>query len=364
MRRLVLVVAIGASAFGCAPTYAEGYQEALGAGLRAQNAGRWEEAARHFAEAGEKGDRYKDRDEARLLQAEALEKLGRNDEAEALYRRIEKEAGGRYQGQRAAFALGRLVWETKGFEAGSAELLAAIQKYPQHGLVRHSLRRMIAEVEDTKGPQAALAWLEPVHTRLVGTEAEEAASYERGGLLARCDRKEEAIASLLAQARKFKYPQGSLTDDAFFVASLFLEDLGRYKEAIDVLREMLAPMEAAYAGASYRRPRFPQAQYRLAVLYRDRLGDKEAAKREFFRVYSDHETARQTDDALWQKAKLEHDDGQQKDACATLEILTDKKPDSRYVRCVRLLCPTAAANDPSRSDQTCPSYIEGSITED
>ena len=354
----LLALTLCASLVGCAPTYAEGYQEALGAGLRAQNAGRWEEAARHFAEAGERGERYKDRDEARLLQAEALEKLGRNDEAEALYRRIEREAGGRYQGQRAAYALGRLVWKAKGFEAGAKELLAAIEKYPQHGLVRHSLKRMLTEIEDTKGPQAALAWLEPVYARLKGTEAEEAATYERGGLLARCDRKEDAIASLLAQARRFKYPEGSLTDDAYYVASLFLEDLGRHREAIDVLREMLRPSEAAYAGASYRRPRFPQAQYRIAVLYRDRLGDKEAAKREFFRVYEDHETARQTDDALWQKARLERADGEQKDACATLEILTEKKPDSRYVRCVRLLCPTAAAVDPSRREQSCPSYIE------
>jgi tetratricopeptide (TPR) repeat protein len=349
--------------WGCAPTYAEGYQEALGAGLRAQNAGRWEEAARHFAEAGEKGERYKDRDEARLLQAEALEKLGRADQAEALYRRIEKEAGGRYQGQRAAFALGRLVWETRGFEAGSKELLAAVFAYPAHGLVRHSLKRMIAHVEEERGPEAALAWLEPVHARLVGTDAEEAASYERGGLLARCDRKEEAIRALLAQARKFKYPQGSLTDDAFYVASLFLEDLGRHQQAIDVLREMLAPSEAAYAGASYRRPRFPQAQYRIAVLYRDRLKDVEAAKREFWRVYTDHETARQTDDALWQKARLEREGGRQKEACATLEVLVEKKPDSRFVRCVRLLCPTVAPSTGREAERACPAYIEETITD-
>src|SRR5262245_2925779 len=51
--------------FACSPTYADGYMEALGSGLRAQNAGRWEETATHFDEAARLGTRYKDRDEAR-----------------------------------------------------------------------------------------------------------------------------------------------------------------------------------------------------------------------------------------------------------------------------------------------------------
>jgi tetratricopeptide (TPR) repeat protein len=226
-------------------------------------------------------------------------------------------------------------------------------------MVRHALKRMIMHIEDERGPEAALAWLEPIAKSLEGTEAEEAATYERGGLLARVDRKEEAVGVLLAQARKYRYPVGSLTDDAYYVASLFLEDLGKNQQAVDVLREMLRPMEAAYGGASYRRPRFPQAQYRIAVLYRDRFKDREAAKREFWRVFVDHETARQTDDALWQKARLERQDGQQKEACATLDVLVNKKPDSRFVRCVRLLCPNAAAPE---SDRGCAPYIEDQIT--
>jgi tetratricopeptide (TPR) repeat protein len=356
LRRAALVL-MACFALSCAPAYADGYEAAFAAGLRAQNAGRWDEASRQFAEAGKLGKRYKDRDEARLLQAEALEKLGKDAEAEALYRTIERESGGRYQGQRAAYALGRLVWETKGFDAGSKEMLAAVRNYPSHGMVRHALKRMIQHVEDERGSEAALAWFDPIAKSLEGTQAEEAATYEKGGLLARVGNKEQAVSVLLAQARKYRYPQGSLTDDAYYVASLFLEDLGKNREAIDVLVEMLAPMEAAYAGASYRRPRFPQAQYRIAVLYRDRFKDRDRAKREFWRVYADHETARQTDDALWQKAKLEREDGQQKEACSTLETLLDKKKDSRFVRCVRLLCPTLPAGD-----KPCARYIEEGLT--
>jgi tetratricopeptide (TPR) repeat protein len=337
---------------GCAPTYAAGYEDALAAGLRAQNAGRWDEAQASFAKAADLGDRYKDRDEARLLQAEAFERLERWDEAESTYRRIEREAGGRYQGVRAAFALGRLVRERRGFEVGSLETLAAVRKYPSSGLVRHAVKRLLDEVESEKGPEAAMAWLEPVRARLHGTEAEEAIEYEHGKLLARCGRKEEAIASLLAQARKFAYPAGSLTDDAYYVASLFLEDVGRPKEAISVLEEMMAPSEAAYAGASYERPRWPEGAYRIAVLYRDALKDRAKARVEFRRAYDAHRSSRLADDALWQLALLEKEDGDQDAACRSAKTLKEDEPDSRYLRCLSLVCSAMPA-----ADKPCPDYV-------
>lgn len=339
-------------ATGCAPSYAAGYEDALAAGLRAQNGGRWEEAADRYAKAADLGDRYKDRDEARLLQAEAFERLERWDEAEATYRRVERESGGRYQGVRAAFALGRLVRERRGFEAGAAETLAAVRRYPSSGLVRHAVKRLLDSVETDKGPEAALEWLEPVRKSLSGTEAEEAVAYEHGKLLARCGRKEDAIRALLEEARKFAYPSGSLTDDAYYVASLFLEDVGRPREAIAVLEEMMAPSEAAYAGSSYERPRWPQGAYRIAVLYRDALKDHARARVELRRTYDLHRTSRIADDALWQLARLEQSDGDQAAACRSAQTLKEDKPDSRYLRCVQLVCPTMPA-----AERACPDYL-------
>jgi tetratricopeptide (TPR) repeat protein len=340
----------------CSPTYAAGYEEALGAGLRAQNAGRYEEAAAEFDKAADLGDRYKDRDEARLLQAEAFEKLERWDDAEKTYRRVERESGGRYQGVRAAFAIGRLVWERRGFDEGSKELLWAIHKYPSSGLVRHAIMRMREHVEDDKGHEAALDWLLPVRASLAGTEAEEAVEYEYGQLLARVGRKEDAIHVLLTEARKFKYPSGSLTDDAYYVASLFLEDVGRPREAIDVLEEMMKPAEAAYAGSSYERPRWPEGAYRIAVLYRDRIGDRSRAKIEFRRAYDEHSAYRQADKALWSLAKMFHVDGEESRACETLADLKRDKPESRYVKCAHLLCPSLPAEA-----RPCPGYLRETI---
>ncbi len=336
VRAALLSATLGLSA--CAPTYAEGYLDAFQEGLRAQNAGRWQEAAGHFDRAAELGDRYKDRDEARLMYAEAQERLGRFAEAEAAYRKVEKESEGRYQGQRAAFALGRLVWQQRGFEEGSEEVLRAVRAYPDHGNVRHAVKRLLAHVEEKHGPHAALAWLAPIEKELHDTEAGEAVTYEYGTLLARADQKALAVKTLLALARAHPYPQGSLTDDAFFVASIFLDDLGQPQEAIDVLEEMLAPREAAYLGSSYQRPRFPMAAYRIAILKRDRLKDRPAAKAGLWRVHRDHFESRQTDDALWDLARMEKDDGNQEEVCEVLEVLKKDKPASRYQNCLHLLC--------------------------
>ncbi len=339
---LAALCLLGAS---CAPTYAPGYQDAFAAGLRAQNAGRWEEAAAQFDKAAKLGERYKDRDEARLARAEALERLERWDEAEALYRKTEREAGGRYQGVRAAFALGRLVWERRGFEEGSKELLKAVRKYPSSGLVRHAIMRMLEHVEERDGHQAALAWLTPIQKQLASTEANEAVTYEVGTLLARCDRKEESIKTLLSNARRYPYPHGSLTDDGYYVASLFLDDVGRSREAIDVLEEMLRPQEEAHLGHSYRRPRFPAGALRIAVLYRDRFNDHAKARKAFWRVYDEYFDSRQTDDALFSLARMEKADGREEESCRVLNLLKKKKPDSRYLKCLSYVCPSIPKTD-------------------
>ncbi|NUP12994.1 MAG: tetratricopeptide repeat protein [Polyangiaceae bacterium] len=337
-----LALALACSVAACSPTYASGYQDAFSAGLRAQNAGRWEEAASYFDKAADLGDRYKDRDEARLLYAEALERLERWDDAEAAYRKVEKESDGRYQGVRAAYAVGKLVWERRGFEEGSAELLRAVRTYPTSGLVRHTIKRLLDHVEEEQGPQAALEWLEPIYKELRATEAGEAIGYEYGMLLARVDRKEDAIKTLLELARAHPYPHGSLTDDAFYVASLYLADFGKTKEAIDVLEEMLVVQEGAQLGHSYRRPRFPQGLYRIAVLYRDGIKDRAKAKETFWRLYRNYFDARQTDDGLWALAQMEKEDGRQDEACRVLGILREKKPDSRYLNCLHHVCATEA----------------------
>jgi hypothetical protein len=121
----------------------------------------------------------------------------------------------------------------------------------------------------------------------------------------------------------------------------------------------LAKRELSTMAGSYERPRFSPAQFRIAVLYRDVLGDHAAARREFHRLYVDHPTSILRDDALWEEAKLASSDGNVEDACALTTALARDFPGSRYAPCARSLCPTAALA-PGR----CHAYLVRSGSED
>ena len=296
----------GLALVGCAPTYAKGYQEAFDHGLAAQNAGRYDEAATRFHQAASLGDRYKDRDEARLLEAESLEHMGRFADADATYARIVAEGGGRYQAVRAEFWRARLVTRWKGREAGDALMLAAVERHPSSGLARHAMRRMLGVIEEEKGPDEALTWLDRLEPFGKKTDLEEEIAYERGLVLFRAGRYERARDVLVASARAHPYPNGSLTDDALYQASLLEEELGHIDAAIALLVEMHAPREAAYTGSSYERPRFPQAQLRIGRLYRDQKHDPERAKKELRKVCTDYPASRLCDEALWEEAAIEN----------------------------------------------------------
>jgi tetratricopeptide (TPR) repeat protein len=311
------------------------------AGLRARNAGRTEEARDAFLRAAGLADRYKDREAARFLAGETLEELGDDEAALALYDAMVKDSDGRHQGARAAFAVARLTMEREGFEAGERATLAAVRLYPNSGLVRHAVRRLLEVVERERGSKAALAWLAPIEAELRATDAAEAVTYEYATLLARADRKEESVSALLALARSRPYPEGSMTDDAYYVASVFLEDLGRVDEAIAVLQEMRAPEEVAYAGSSYDRPRWPAGSYRIAVLLRDQKRDVPAALAAFREVLARHPASRIADDALFEIARLEAGRGETDLACESARAILDRQPESKFVRCVHHVCPSA-----------------------
>ncbi len=335
MKTSVLLLSL--TLVGCAPSYANGYREALARGLAAQNAGRYEEAAAAFKKAAKLGERYKDRDEARLLEGHAYEHLGRFEEAEKTYDAIVREGGGRYQAIRAEFARARIVTERKGASAGDKLMLAAVKHFPSSGLSRHAMMRMLEPIERDKGPDAALAWLRALEPFARGNDLEEEVAYEEGLVLFRASRYKEAYDVFVASARAHPYPHGSLTDDAYYQASLLAEELGDVDQAIALLREMMKPSEAAYAGSSYERPRFPQGQMRIAMLYRDKKHDRAAAKREL-RAVCDRSATRLCDDALWSKARLELEDHEGDQACESVHLLAKLRPESRYIVCGHALC--------------------------
>jgi tetratricopeptide (TPR) repeat protein len=242
-------------------------------------------------------------------------------------------------------------------------LEAAARRYPEHGLARPAIHRMIRHAEDEGGPAAALRWLEAHREVFRGTGEEEVISYETGLALDRAGKKQEAHDVFLASARKHPYPFGGLTDDAYWRAAVIDEEAGRYDEAIAHLRELLSSREPSGAWVSYERPRYSEAQLRIALIYRDRLHDDAAARREFEKLYALHTTTIKRDDAVWGEALLARKDGDPRTVCKLARRLVDEFPESRYVACAHDLCAEVPA-----LKRACADYIlremRGEKTED
>jgi TolA-binding protein len=218
---------------------------------------------------------------------------------------------------------------------------------------------MIAHELDKGGDLAVLAWIAGPGRVLRGTEVEENLDYEKGRALERMGKLALARDAFLETARAHPYPFGTLTDDALFRASLVEEQLGNPEAAIAHLRALLAGRESSHMMGSYDRPRYSQAQLRIGELYRDKLHDHASARRELHKVYADHPTSILRDDALWAEARLAKEDGDEREACALVERLGREFPDSRYARCVRLVCDDAKL--PQGTKRACADYIEREV---
>jgi len=340
MTRLGAAV-IGAAllAGACAPDLGDLYVASFAAAERAFHAGRWTEAAAAWADAAGKARRVKDRDEARFLEARCYERAGMWDEAKRTYERLAAESPDGPRTPRAVFDRAELEIEHGDAERGWRMLDETTRRFTGHGVARPAVHRMIQHAEDQGGPAAALAWLDAHDPAFRGTELDEVMGYERALALERAGRKDEAHDTFLASARRHPYPFGGLTDDAFWRAAALDEERGRFDEAIAHLRELLSAREPSGAWASYERPRFSEAQLRIALIYRDELKDHAAARREYEKLYALHATSIKRDDAVWGEAVLAKQDGDLGATCKLARRLLDEFPESRYARCAHDLCP-------------------------
>ncbi len=354
----ILGLALLVAGSACAPVRGDAYLASFAAGQRALHAGRYEEAARAYDDAAAKALRVKDRDEARFLQARSYGKAGRWEDARAAYQRLATESPTGPRGPRAAFELADLEIDHGDVEKGYAMLIAAAIRFPQNGVARPTIRRVVAHIVELRGEPAARAWLADHAATFRGTDEDQTIGYEIALSFDREGKKQEAHDALMERARAHPYPKGSLTDDALVRASKIDEELGRWAEAAKHLHDLLATQEVShgiagkYDMASYERPRFPEAALRLGEIYRDKLHDHAAARRAFEALYRDHPKARKRDLAVWSQARLALEDGEPKVACTLASRLVREFPDSRYTRCVRAICPTAPA-----AKRECADYI-------
>jgi tetratricopeptide (TPR) repeat protein len=323
---------------------------AKGQGDRAYSSGRYDEAAASYEEAAKGAKRTHDGAEALYLEASAFIRGRRTDRAREVFARLIAHYPKSERAERARFDLADLEIDAGNVDRGYDLLYEAMMKHPGNGLAHRALERWTVRLEERGGD--VLAWLRETQPRLADTELDETVRYQMAGRLEAAGDLQGARDAYAACAERHPYPKGSLFDDALFHASLLDEKLGKIEACIEDLRRMLLVREPSTFAGSYERPRFSPAQFRIAVLYRDKLHDNRAARREFHRLYAMHTTSILRDDALWEEAKLARADGDGRAACALVATLAQDFKESRYVPCARELCATAAA-----SKATCHPYL-------
>lgn len=353
MKRSLWVVLAALALSACAPSLPRQFLEQRAAAERAYAAGRYDEAARHWQNAERAAERKRDRLEARYRQAASLRRAGRASEAADLLASIVREAPASERAARAAYDRADIEIEQGDPKKGQAMLERLLHDYPRSGVARHALARHLDWLDEQGGSERVLAYLEQANAALSKTELAETLAFEKARVLERAGRDAEALAQYLAVARRFPYPRGAHWDDALWYASGLEVRLGRPARAVEHLERMLAEMEPSHLQGSYQRPRYDDAQFRIAELWRDQLSDPARARREFRAVFQEHPTSTLRDDALWQEAVLASRAGDGAAACGALELLLEHLPDSRYAACTRALC---ARLEPKRGG-SCRAYI-------
>lgn len=337
------------------------YRQHLAEGERASSAGRHRDAATGYASAvadALAAGRERDADHARVLQAAALEKAGDLPAARALYGSMARREGQSEASVHGRFRLAELQLLGGDEGAGLAAMDRLLRDAPNSGLARPALARVLrGHDEGEGGAAAALGYLQGLVPAIRGTELEETVAYGIALRLATLGRAQAAHDAFLDVATRFPYPVGKLFDDALVRAAELDEGLGRPREAAHHLETLLAERETTSFMGSYQRPRYGPALFHLAELYRDKLGDSDAARGAFRKLATEFTTSILRDDAYWAAAQVLAQRGDGAGACRDLGDLVREVPDSRYVPCALERCPALSAPAKRRGRATCPPYL-------
>lgn len=348
--RRVAIALVLAACGGGAPS---AYGVHFAAGERAETAGRHDEAARAFDAASRDAASPRERDHALFLAALEFERAGDVAGAAQRFDQIAKRHG--EHAAQARWQIVRLDLATNQPNAKD-ELDDFLRTYPNDGLAYPALQARLRIAREVGGEAEALAVLRALAPAIDKSESAPRVAFEIAESIAKLGKPDEARAAFLDVATRFAYP-GEYFDDALWRASEIDEAQGRIPEAIADLEQMLAVLESSTLPGTYVRPRFPDAAWRVAELYRDKAKDPKKAIAAFERYYDLFPNALRRDEALWQEAKLLQSGGDEEAACGRLAKIVSTLPDSRYVPCVVARCKGLERPKESKAPKTCHAYI-------
>ena len=339
MRRALVTLAfvIGCGTVGGAP-----YVRAMSAADKAYTHGRYHEAAELYEKAATTAERDKDRDEALYTAARCWERSGEDEKALTLYKKLSEEKPPGERTFRAAFRAAGLLAQKGRANEGRALLEQVIKSAPDHAIARRALKIVTDQIEEAEGAAAAEAFERKLYPTVEHTGLGEGICSRLAARRAKKGDHAGAATEYLACADKYPYPSGALWDDALFNASVEHEAAGDAKAAVADLERMLAVHEASYGNGSYDRPRMPAAALRIGELWRDKLGDKDAARKAFGRVFAEFPASVQCARAMFAAAEIDKAAGRTGEACSVARKLVEKYPHTRWARRADEPCPELA----------------------
>jgi outer membrane protein assembly factor BamD (BamD/ComL family) len=363
MSARALLAAAALALLGCGgPARGDAYLRAMADARRSHHDGRFDDAAARFDDAARSARQPRDAVYARYEAALARARAGDVARAATELRAIAAARPPTAYSAQAAFKAAELA-RASDEDRGLKDLEAVALAFPESGVAAVALGHLL-DHDDQGAAASALARLDRLLPRLRGTALEERAAYERARRLETLAQAAHAPPALAAArdayldvAARWPYPFGSLNDDALYRAAELEVALSRPREAIAVFERLLAQREVSAFLGSYERPRYLPAALRVAELYEATLNDRPSARAALHRVYKDFSTSTMRDDALWREAELWRLDGDTPTACARLATLTGDFPDSRYVPCAALRCPSLPRPKSTRAPSSCHAYL-------
>jgi hypothetical protein len=354
-----------AYACACAPNRGAAYARSLNEARSAYHDGHFGAAALKFEAASAAANLPRDAVYARYEAALAWIRDGDIAKGAAELRAIASTVPPNDYSAEAALKAAMLA-RASDEERGLLDLEHVVLTFPAHGVASVALGQLLRHDDETSA-QAALDRLERLTARFendrkTATKRDETAKlderlhYERARRLDTAGRTREAYDALLAVATRWPYPFGSYFDDSLFRAAQIARRLGLVPDALAHLQRLLDAREVASFMGSYERPRYVPALLEMVDIYAT-TGERKKARAALHTLYSDFKTSPLRDEALWREALLWEADGDPSTACARLKTLASEFPDSRYVPCATIRCPSVARNAKSRAPATCHAYL-------
>jgi len=357
--RGLFVPAACAALLACAPNHGQAFERLLSSADEAETHGRYGEAARGFEAAAAEARLPRDQAHARYLAALMFEREGDLGSARRGYEALARATPPEEDSGAAAYKEADMDIQRGDAEAGWQEMDAMLRRFPNDGLGKSALHRLLRHEDEARGPAATLAYLEARAPELASTERAEEVAYETAQRLEALGKLEEARDSLVRVAARWRYPVGALWDDALYEAAELDVRLGRPQIALSDLDAMLSQEEVSILNGSYTRPRYPDGTLLAGRIWRDELHDTAQARRMFHAAYANFPSWGMRDHALWLEADLFRQEGHADEECSTLARLVREFPESRYVPCAAGRCAGIARPLGSHAPRACHPYIEG-----